>query len=44
MGDALVSKMIEGFNGRHILGGFNQIQFRDILRGFKYEITNEIGG
>ena len=37
-------QMIEKLNGRQILGGFNQSQIRDIFQGFKYEITNEIGG
>ena len=34
--------MIEGLNGRHILGGFNQIQIWDFSQGVQYEITNEI--
>ena len=37
-------QMIEKLNGRQILGGFNQSQIREIFQGFKYEITNEIGG
>ena len=36
--------MIEELNGRQILGGFNQIQIRQILQWFKYEINNVIGG
>ena len=32
--DDVVSKMIEGFNGRQILVRFNKNQSRDILQGF----------
>ena len=37
-------QIIEGLNGRQILGGFNQSQIRELLQGFKYEIMNEVGG
>ena len=36
--------MIEGFNRRNILGGFNQSLIREILRGLLHEIINNIGG
>ena len=31
-------------NGRHILGGFNQNQIREILQGFLDKIMYDIGG
>ena len=37
-------QMIEELNGRHILGGFNQSQVRELFQGFKNEIMNDIGG
>ena len=38
------SKMIEEFNMRVVLGGFNHNQTRDMLQGFQNEIFNGIDG
>ena len=40
----MVSKMIDELNGRHILGGLNHNQIREIFQGFQYEIMSEIDG
>ena len=40
--DSMVSKMIEDFNCRQILGGLNYIKIRELLQGFRYEIIYDI--
>ena len=39
----MVYKIIDEFNGRQILVGFDQNQIREILQGFQYEIMSKIG-